>query len=184
MNSAGLSDFPEVASGEWMLPSAALDRFELPAELVLASVAEKEVLRYGYKIGTLGMLIQMGSGSEVLQMPAISTLPGAPVWLLGLINLRGNLIPVFDLRQVLGVTSPALGEKPLVLVFDQGDKAVGIIIDDFPKPLSAFHPLPVLPQLPSVLIGHVSAAYIKDEVIWLEFDHSTFFQELARVGEN
>lgn len=174
----------EVSTGEWLLPSAALDRFELPADMVLAPTVEKEILRYGYRMGSLGMLIKLGSTSEVMHPPAISTLPGSPHWLLGLINLRGNLIPIFDLRKVLGVEPQPSAEQALILVLDQADKAVGITIDGFPKPLSALNTLPAIPQLPSMLIGHVSKAYVKEELIWLEFDHATFFEALARISEN
>lgn len=169
-----------VMTAEWLLPSVALDRFEPPPNMVLATVVEKEAGRYGFRIGTLGLLIQQGSGSEVIQMPTMWTLPGAPPWLLGLINLRGNLVPVFELRILLGLGQRTANEKPLVLVFDQGDKAVGIVIDDFPKPLSALGKLPNLPQLPTALQGHVHAGYVKDEMIWLEFDHGSFFEEMSR----
>jgi len=178
-NSQDQSSSDDVSASGWMLPSAALSRFQPPANMVLAVAAEKKVGRYGFKIGSLGLLIQSGSGSEVMQMPAIWTLPGAPPWLLGLINLRGNLVPVFELRTVLGLAQRAVDEKPLVLIFDQGDRAVGIVIDDFPKPLSALSPLPSLPQLPTALTGHVSAGFVKDEMIWLEFDQHTFFEELS-----
>jgi twitching motility protein PilI len=184
INSHEQSSHESKVAGEWMLPSAALDRFEPPADMVLAAAVKKEAGRYGFKIGTLGLLIQLGSGSEVMQMPTLWTLPGAPPWLLGLINLRGNLVPVFELRQLLGLPQRAGGDKPMVMVFDQGDKAVGIVIDDFPKPLSALKPLPNLPQLPTALNGHVHTGYVKDEMIWLEFDHNSFFEEMARnVGQ-
>lgn len=170
----------EAAKNEWMLPSAALDRFEPPEGLVLAETVEKEPGRYGFKIGTLGLLMQLGVGSEVMQLPAIWTLPGAPPWLLGLINLRGNLVPVFEMRLLLGMEQRAADEKALVLVFDQGDKAVGIMIEDFPRPLSELNPLPNLPQLPTALSGHVRMGYVKDASIWLEFDHRSFFEEINR----
>lgn len=179
-NSHGQSRRDDVTASEWMLPSAALNRFEPPANMVIAAAAKKEEGRYGFKIDTLGLLIQRGSGSEVMQMPAIWTLPGAPPWLLGLINLRGNLVPVFELRILLGLGQRTAEEKPLVLVFDQGDRAVGILIDDFPKPLSALNALPNLPQLPTALQGHVHAGFVKDEMIWLEFDQHTFFEEMSR----
>lgn len=171
---------PDVMSGEWMLPGAALSRFEPPPGMVLADAVEKEYGRYGFKVGSLGLLIQPGKGSEVLQMPAVWTLPGAPPWLLGLINLRGNLVPVYELRDVLGMGPRAAGVKPLVLVFDQGEKAVGLVIEDFPKPLSELNALPNLPQLPTALNGHVVKGYVKDELIWLEFDHASFFEGLVR----
>lgn len=169
------------AKQEWMLPSAALDRFEPPENMVLAEIVEKEIGRYGFKIGSLGLLIQAGCGSEVIQMPTIWTLPGSPPWFLGLINLRGNLIPVFELRRVLGLEEPEANTKRLVLVFDQGEKAVGVIIDDFPKPLTALSALPQLPQLPTMLSGHVRKGYVKDEMIWLEFDQNSFFEEINRA---
>lgn len=183
INSQVQSRHDDAGAGGWMLPSAALDRFDPPTDMALAAVVEKEAGRYGFRIGTLGLLIQQGSGSEVVQMPTVWTLPGAPPWFMGLTNLRGNLVPVFDLRQLLGLGQRALNEKPLVLVFDQGDKAVGIVIDDFPKPIMALSQLPHLPQLPTVLHGHVHRGYVKDEIIWLEFDHSTFFEELVHAGE-
>ena len=155
------------AADTWMLPSAALDRFEPPKRMVLAAAVKKEVGRYGFKIGSLGMLIQLGCGSEVMQKPAIWTLPGAPPWLLGLINLRGNLVPVFELRTILGLGQRKADDKPLVLVFDQGDKAVGVLIDDFPVPLVELNKLAHLPQLPTALTGHVRVGYVKDELIWL-----------------
>ena len=169
-----------VAGDEWMLPGAALDRFEPPAEMVIAAAVEKEAVRYGFRVGALGLLIQLGSGSEVMQMPSVWTLPGAPPWLLGLINLRGNLVPLFELRTLLGLGQRAADEKPLVLVFDQGDKAVGILVEDFPKPLTALSQLPNLPHLPTALTGHVRTGYVKDEMIWLEFDQHSFFEEMAR----
>jgi twitching motility protein PilI len=184
INPGKQSHHPDVAKGEWMLPTAALDRFEPPADMVLAASIEKEIGRYGFNIGSLGLLIRPGSGSEVMQMPTIWMLPGTAPWLLGLINLRGNLVPVYELRQVLGLELRVANGKPLVLVFDQGDKAVGVVIDDFPKPLSALNRLPNLPQLPTALNGHVQAGYIKEDMIWLEFDHGTFFDELVRTGEH
>ena len=180
-NSGSQSFQPEVVTGEWMLPSAALDRFVPPDDMVLATAVEKEYGRYGFNVGALGLLIQPGSGSEVMQMPKIWTLPGAPPWLLGLVNLRGNLVPVYELRQVLSLGQRSAEVKPLVLIFDQGDKAVGVVIEDFPRPLTALSPLPHMPQLPTALSGHVHKGYIKDETIWLEFDHGSFFQAL--VGE-
>ena len=173
----------DVNAGEWMLPSAALTQFEPPADLVLAAAEEKEIGRYGFKIGSLGLLIQVGCGSEVMQIPTIWSLPGSPPWLLGLINLRGNLVPVYELRQALSMGARASDVKPLVLIFDQGDKAAGVVIEDFPTPLSALCPLPNMPQLPTALNAHVSSGYVKDHTIWLEFNHATFFDELVRVIE-
>ncbi|MGV8933168.1 MAG: chemotaxis protein CheW [Gallionellaceae bacterium] len=182
-NSTVAKHLEQAVAGEWLLPSAALNRFEPPADMVFATVIEKETVRYGFRIGSLGLLIQSGSTSEILQKPAIWSLPGSPSWFLGLLNVRGNLVPVYELGQVLKLDARQVDEKKLVLVFDQGERAVGVIIDDFPKPLSALSSLPSLPILPAALNGHVSKGYIKDENMWLEFDHNSFFEEMLHRSE-
>ena len=59
--------------------------------------------RYGFRVGSLNLLIDADTGSEVIRVQSLSSLPGSAPWLLGLINLRANLAPIFDLRQVLGL---------------------------------------------------------------------------------
>lgn len=165
---------------EWLLPGAALARFEPPAGMVLAAATEEKRGRYGFRVATLGFLIKPGCSSEVLHMPDIWDLPGSAPWLLGLVNLRSNLVPIFDLRLLFDLPQRDVEQRPLVLIFDQGEKAVGLLIDGFPKPLFDMSHLPSLPQLPAELQAHVRAGYMKDESVWLEFDHEAFFEELAR----
>jgi twitching motility protein PilI len=166
--------------GEWMTPGAALTRFEPPAEMVLAAAVEEKRARYGFRVSSLGLLIKTGCSSEVLHKPDIWDLPGSSLWLLGLVNLRSNLVPVFDLRQLFGLPPRDIAAAQRVLVLDQGDKAVGLLIDDFPKPLLDMSFLPGLPQLPEELQAHVCGGYMKDDSVWLEFDHESFFENLVR----
>lgn len=165
---------------EWLPPCVALERFEPPAGMVLAAAVEEKRARYGYTISTLGFLIKTACASEVLLKPAIWDLPGASPWMLGLINLRSNLVPVFDLRQLFDLPPRDVAAAQMVLVFDQGDKAAGLLIDDFPKPIFDMGSLPGLPQLPTELQAHVRGGYMKDDSVWLEFDHESFFESLAR----
>ena len=173
------NNLSETNGKDWMRPAAALERFSPPAGIVLAEEKKVEEVRYGFRIGELGLLIKEGCGSEVMQMPEIWSLPGAPPWLLGLINLRGNLVPVFELREVLGLGARPADAKSLVLVFDQGEKAVGVMVDDFPQPLKELHYLPHLPQLPTSLSGHIRRGFVRDQKIWLEFDQDSFFEALT-----
>lgn len=166
--------------GEWLPPGAALERFEPPAGMVLAAAVEEKRVRYGFKISTLGFLIKAGCNSEVLFKPDIWDLPGSSPWLLGLLNLRSNLVPVFDLRQLLDLPPRGVTEAQLVLVFDQGDKAAGLLIDDFPRSLADLSSFPGLPQLAEELQPHVRGGYVKDDSVWLEFDHESFFEDLVR----
>lgn len=172
-----------LAPTEWLSPSAALERFVPPKDLLWTGpeeVAERN--RYGFRIGSFGLMIQADVGSEVIRPEAISSLPGSAPYLLGLLNLRGNLVPVFDLSLVLGVAKSNELRTMLVLILDKGENAVGMVIDGFPQPLSALRPIAHLPQLPAVLQVHVNAGYVKDERVWLEFNHQSFFEKLTQAG--
>ena len=168
---------------EWMLPSAALARFEPPTGMVLAAAAEEKRARYGFRVSTFGFLIKAGCSSEVLAKPAIWDMPGSPSYLLGLVNLRSNLVPVFDLRQLFGLPPRDIAAAPLLLVFDQGDKAAGLLIDDFPKPLFDMKTLPDLPALPEELQAHVRGGHMQGDSVWMEFDHESFFESLVRLEQ-
>ncbi len=183
-SSATCNAEPPLACGEvtdtWLTPSAALERFSAPLEWLAAEKPlQQERKRYGFQVGHLHFLIKASSGSEVVQHAAIFSLPGSPSHLLGLLNLRGNLVPVFDLRIALALEHQPQSSN-LVLILDKGEQAVGIVIDGFPQPLQALRQVSRMPSLPANLQEHVSAAFFKDTGIWLDFNHESFFENISR----
>lgn len=147
-------------------------------------------MRYGYRIGTLSFLIPGGTGSEVVPLMNPAAMPNSPRWLRGVINLRGALVPVFDLAGVLGMdrdqpgdSAHGTGAKPVILVLDKGEHAAGMLIDGFPRPLIGLRTVIQLPPLPESLRDHVAAAYADDEAIWLELAHQGLLLELATRAE-
>lgn len=181
------SSVSAVSSGmeldEWLPPGAALERFDPPAGMVVVAIEEEKLARYGFRVSTLGFLIKPGCTSEVLHKPDIWDLPGSSSWLLGLVNLRSNLVPVFDLSQLFDLPPRDAAAAQLVLVIEQGDKAVGMLIDDYPKPLFDMSFFPGLPQLPEELQAHVRGGYMKGDSVWLEFDHESFFENLVHAEQ-
>lgn len=172
----------EEEPADWLSPGAALAHFE-PRDGTRQAAADElrqvKYARYGFRMGELGLLINPNAGSEVLDMTQVATLPNAPPGFLGLINLRGNLVPLYELRIVLGIDARPAGTTTRILVFGQGEQAVGVVIDGYPQALTALNPLPHFPALPDALQQHVSAGYVQDDVVWLEFEHSTFFGEIS-----
>ena len=68
---------------------------------------------------------------HVLEVESVTPVPGMPTSLVGVANLRGTVVPLADLRPVLGVsTSVAL---KYVVVVRQGTQQVGILIDEVPE---------------------------------------------------
>lgn len=66
---------------------------------------------------------------EVLRMVAITTVPKAPAWLSGVINLRGRVVPVIDLRARIGLPVMAPGLTNPILIVDVKGRIVGLIAD-------------------------------------------------------
>ncbi len=130
----------------------------------------------------MGLLIDPNAGSEVLAMPQVAPLPGAPPGFSGLANLRGNLVPIYDLRTLLGVAPATGGGEPLVLVFGQGEEAIGVLIEGYPAALTDLRPLTDFPEMPGALAKHVPAGYMQNDAVWLEFDHRAFFEEICSGG--
>ncbi|MGB0128910.1 MAG: chemotaxis protein CheW [Rhodocyclaceae bacterium] len=165
--------------GDWVLPTEALTRFRLPDARVFEQARPvRAEVRYGFRVGSLNFLIWPHTGSEVIAMAPIATIPNSSPWLLGMINLRSNLVPVFDLAMLCALNGTGDPASRWILVLEKGDKAVGLIINGVPKQLSQLSPVHHLPSIPTILRGAVSAGYMGDDVLWLEFDHRTFFSAL------
>ena len=164
----------------WLNPSAALNRFKPPRGAVTGvAPAERRRARYGFRVGGIGLLVGQDTVSEVLEQAPVYPLPNTPSWVLGLVNLRGNLAPVFDVKRFLELEDDNAQEKRRLLILDQGDKAVGVLIDGLPQTALTSHALSRLPPLPAALQAHVAKAYVQDDLVWLEFDHRSFFQTLG-----
>lgn len=66
---------------------------------------------------------------EVLAMVIITPLPDAPAWLTGVINRRGTIIPVIDLRIRIGFAAGELELSTPILVVEHDGRSIGLIAD-------------------------------------------------------
>ena len=66
---------------------------------------------------------------EIIGMMPITGVPGTPEHLQGIINLRGQIIPVIDLRRKLGMESMDQTPETCIIVVNVQNVAVGIIVD-------------------------------------------------------
>ena len=167
---------------QWLSPIQALNRFSLPEQTITKSLPPvvNPQLRYGFRIGSIGLLIQPHTLSEALERTTVFPIPNTVEWLKGLINLRGNLVPLFDLKPLLEMEMERKSrEKTMTLILDEGERAVGISIDGLPQAPDLSRGLQRLPPLPTILRDFVTASYVKDGLIWLEFDHRAFFEALV-----
>lgn len=66
---------------------------------------------------------------EIIGMMDITAVPQTPDCVRGVMNLRGKIIPVLDLRGVFGMTETADGSETRIIVVELSDVEVGIVVD-------------------------------------------------------
>ncbi len=66
---------------------------------------------------------------EVLRVSEISPVPGAPEYVLGIINLRGNIVTVVDMRQRFGLQPKELDDLSRIVIIEVTGYVIGILVD-------------------------------------------------------
>ena len=66
---------------------------------------------------------------EVLRVSEIAPVPGAPHYVLGIVNLRGNVVTVIDARRRLGLESREPDDVSRVVIIEVSNQVVGILVD-------------------------------------------------------
>lgn len=70
---------------------------------------------------------------EVLRCPEISPVPGAPVHVLGIINLRGEVITVNDMRAMLGLPGAEITDQTRIVLMELDGEKQGMLVDSVTK---------------------------------------------------
>lgn len=66
---------------------------------------------------------------EVLRHTEIAPVPGAPHYVLGIINLRGNVVTVIDTRNRFGLPSTEITDNTRIVIIEADKHVVGILVD-------------------------------------------------------
>ncbi len=167
MNEEAIPVAPAALSGAEGFSSPSPDKSPRPA-------------RHAFRVGGLRLLVPQGALCEVVDMPPIARLPNTARWLLGIANLRGAVVPVFNLAQALGLASASPADARL-LVIGEGESAIGVVIEALPT-LERFGPeqrVGAPKGLPAMLEGCVTDCFAGDGDHWIEFAHERLFSVLA-----
>ena len=90
---------------------------------------EKDLQVVGFRIGNETFGVRIGSVREIVRVPEITAVPSAPETVEGVINLRGKIIPVMDLRKRFGQSDIQPDKKNRILVVELENKLVGLIVN-------------------------------------------------------
>ena len=66
---------------------------------------------------------------EVLRVSEVAPVPGAPHYVLGIINLRGNVVTVIDTRTLFGLTGRDTDDGSRVVIIESNQQVVGMLVD-------------------------------------------------------
>lgn len=102
--------------------------------------------------------VDIGDVREIIRMQTVTRVPGAPPFVEGVINLRGKVVPVVDLRKRLHLQVAEETKESRIVVVDIGGRDVGVIVDGVTEvlriPLSSVEP-------PTAMITNVDSDYLK-----------------------
>ena len=94
---------------------------------------------------------------EIIRLVSITKVPDAPQFVEGVINLRGRVIPIVDLRVRLGIETSNHNNSTRIIVVELNEMVVGFIVDEVNEVLRI--PKTIL-EPPPPLVGSVDSEYI------------------------
>jgi twitching motility protein PilI len=122
--------------------------------------AGREWVGVAFRLGAETFLVAREEAREVMALPSFLTrVPGARPWIRGLANVRGQLLPVIDLRQYLGSGTTQGSRNVRVIVVNHRDIPAGLLVDEvlgfrrFAEPEFQAQPPPTLVRCERYLSG-------------------------------
>ncbi|MBE9537396.1 MAG: chemotaxis protein CheW [Proteobacteria bacterium] len=127
-----------------------------------------------FKLGSEEFAIDILNIQEIIRTVEVTTVPRAPQFVEGVINLRGKVIPIIDLRKRFGLPSIENTKNTRIVVVDFDNKVVGLVVDGVSEvlrlPASTIEPPP--PMLAGIDSDYISGVGKLDDRLLIMLDIS------------
>jgi twitching motility protein PilI len=137
-----------------------------------AVAAGAEWVGVAFRLGGEAFLIAREETREVLAYPAaVTRVPGARAWIRGLSNVRGQLLPVIDLRAFLGAGATTVSRSSRVLVANHREIPAGLVVDEV-MGFRRFYDSEFSSDLPPTLLRcerYLAGAFRRGAEVWPVF---------------
>jgi twitching motility protein PilI len=152
--------------------------------------APDEWVGVGFRIGDERFLASRESVREVLMLPdSMTRVPGARRWLLGIANLRGHLLPLVDVKLLLGSGRTSLRRTTRVVSVNHREIPAGLVVDEV-LGFRRFGNFEFTAEWPETVVRcdrFLTGAYRRSEEIWpvldlFSFIESNLFLQAAAEG--
>lgn len=144
-----------------------------------ATASGSEWVGVAFRLGGEAFLLAREETREVLAYPAaITRVPGARSWIRGLSNVRGQLLPVIDLRAFLGAGATAVTRTSRVLVANHREIPAGLVVDEV-MGFRRFYEGEFSADLPPTLLRcerYLAGAFKRGAEVWPVFSVKTLLE--------
>jgi purine-binding chemotaxis protein CheW len=140
--------------------------------------ADNPILQFvGFRLDDEEYAIAITKIQEIILMKPITRIPQMPSFIEGLINLRGSVIPIVNLRERFGLPRRDLDDETRTIVVNVQDKTVGCIVDAVTQVMrinrDAIQPPPLSVQ--SVSQQYIAGLAKLDDRLLIVLDIDTLF---------
>ncbi len=112
------------------MEEAGQDILELELEQAMdATQEELESTSLTFYIGDTMYGLPLTNVVEIINVQPIAKVPGTPVYVKGVINLRGGIVPIVDVRLKFGQMEKEYDEFTNIIITLLGDSQVGLVVD-------------------------------------------------------
>lgn len=101
--------------------------------------------------------VEIARVHEIIRLQTVTHVPRAPSFVDGVINLRGKVIPVVDLRRRFGLASADHSRASRIVVVEIGDQVVGIVVDGVSEVLRVST---AIVEPPSPVVAGIDSEYL------------------------
>ncbi len=148
---------------------------------------EQLIQLVGFKIGKEIFGVDILMVQEIIRSAPITYVPNSPEFVEGVINLRGSIIPVIDLRKRLNLHGAGYAkEKDWILILDIAGRVTGFIVDSVTEVIKVEESS--IDPPPDILVAGLHSQYIRgvceiDEnlLILLDFNRILLVDEVRKL---
>jgi purine-binding chemotaxis protein CheW len=112
-----------------------------------------------FKLGSEEFGVGIGQVHEIIKMQPITRMPNVPHFIEGVINLRGTVMPVIDLKKRFSLSLTEYTEDTSIMVVEVSGKKVGMIVDKVSEVLQLL--TENIEPTPSLIASEIDSAFIK-----------------------
>ncbi len=124
-----------------------------------SEIKDKEIQLVVFQLGNEEYGVDVSQVKEIIRMQKITKVPRSPEFVEGVINLRGQLITVIDLRKRFNITARDISDNTRIVVAEVKNNPVGMIVDSVSAVLRI--PEKDIDPTPSAIATEIDADFLK-----------------------